>query len=216
LTPDTGLLNKDVFDEVLTGGPFGRDGQVRLGRSIPSIEVRRGSETLLHSIKKRQELWDNCYPWTEGLARLFDAAQEELLFQFDELGEDARRADRLMSQLSPFQRIAYQHLCVLKSGEVASRNLGDERWLALLGELDDARVDLDRELQGNARRILVALRKKGHSIVKWKDCYRSKTRVSLENGKLYTLKREVTHAIHNASKAAEYQLSKVWSLRNAK
>jgi hypothetical protein len=211
-----GLLGKDVFDEVRTGGPFGRDGQLRLGRSMPGMAFLMGRETILDAIKKRQELWDKCWPWTEGLARLFDAAQEELFFQSEELGEDGRRAELGILQLSSFQRIAYKHLHVLKSGELSSRNLGEARWLALLGALDEAKLDPDRELRGNARSVLRAVRQKGQPIERWEQCYHSKTRVTLEDGKVYTLKREVMHAIHNAAKAAEYQLRKVWSQKPAK
>jgi hypothetical protein len=208
-----GLLAKDVFDELLTGGPFGRDGQRRLGRRMP-FDV--GCETLLDAIKKRQELWDKCCPWTEGLARLFDAAQEELLFQYGELGDDGRRAESQILHLSSFQRIAYKHLHVLKSGELSSRNLGEARWLALLSELDEAELDPDCELQGKAKSVLIAVRRKGKPIEKWEQCYHSNVRVSLEDGKLYTLKREVMHAIHNAAKTAEYQLRKVWRQELAK
>ena len=87
------LLGKEVFDELLVGGPFGREGQLRLGRSMPGVAFLRGHETLLEGIKRRQELWDKCYPWTDGLAKLFDVAQEKLTFQAEALGEDGRRAD---------------------------------------------------------------------------------------------------------------------------
>jgi len=148
------LLGKEVFDELLVGGPFGREGQLRLGRSMPGVAFLRGHETLLEGIKRRQELWDKCYPWTDGLAKLFDVAQEELTFQAEALGEDGRRAESWILQLSSFQRIAYKHLYVLKSGEVATRNLGEVRWLSLLRELDVTKLEPDRELQGNAKKVL--------------------------------------------------------------
>jgi hypothetical protein len=64
----------------------------------------------MESIKHRQELWEQCYPWTEVLARLFDACQEELLFQHAALPQDARQAESKFIALSDFERISYKHL----------------------------------------------------------------------------------------------------------
>lgn len=199
----------------MTGGPFGRDGQLRLGHSMPSEAVLKGRQTLMENIKYRQELWDNCYPWTEGLAMLFDAVQEELLRQIRALGGDGRRAESRFLQLSAFQRIAHKHLCGLKSDKLPSRNLGEARWSALLEELDDSGLLLDKELRGRVRDVLMASRKKGKAIQSWKQCYHSQATVMLEDGKRYRLKREVTHAIHNAAKVAGYQLAKVWKSKSA-
>ncbi len=209
------LLGKNVFDEVLTGGPFGRDGQLRLGQAMAGQSFLKG-QTLMEGITERQQLWDKCFPWTDGLAMLFDATQEEVLFQHASLGEDGRRAESEYSKLTPFQRIAYKHLYDLKSGGGDSHNLGDAGWLALLKELDEAGTFLDEELTGNAREVLMTLRRKGKSIDSWTQCYDPLAVVSLEDGKLYRLKREVTHAIHNAARAARTQLEKVWSSKRAK
>jgi hypothetical protein len=209
------LLRQNSFDEVMTGGPFGRDGQLRLGHSMPSMAVLNGRQTVMENIKYRQELWDNCYPWTEGLAMLFDAVQEELLRQIRALGGDGRRAESRFLQLSAFHRIAYKHLCGLKSDKVPSRNLGEARWSALLEELDDSGLRLDKELRGRVRDVLAASRKKGKAIQTWKQCYHSQATVMLEDGKRYRLRREVTHAIHNAAKVAGYQLGKVWKSQSA-
>lgn len=210
------LLGQNSFDEVMTGGVFGRDGQLILGRSMPSEAVLTGRQTFLENIKHRQELWDDCYPWTEGLAMLFDAVQQELLRQIRALGGDGRRAESRFLQLSPFQRIAYKHLCGLKSDKVPSRNLGEVRWSLLLDELDDSGLLLDQELNGRPRSVLMALRKKGKAIETWRQCYHSQATATLENGKRYRLKREVTHAIHNAAKVAAYHLAKVWNSKSAK
>jgi hypothetical protein len=56
----------------------------------------------------------------------------------------------------------------------------------------------------------MALRQKGRKIATWEQCYDPKARVTLDDGKSYGLKREVTHAIHNAAKVAAYHLGKIW------
>ena len=148
---------------------------------------------------------------------LFDAAQEELFSQFDALGDDAQQAESLLLNLSAFRRIARVHLLESKPGEPAKRNVGEGRWLALLRELDESEVRPENELQGNARAVLMAVRKKGHAAQTWVECYQSHaTVVSADGQKRYQLKREVTHAIHNAAKAATYQLAKIWAAKPKK
>jgi hypothetical protein len=56
----------------------------------------------------------------------------------------------------------------------------------------------------------MAVRKKGQAASTWAECYPSKSSVILDSGKRYTLKREITHAIHNAARLAANQLAKVW------
>jgi hypothetical protein len=203
------LLDGDAFDQVLVGGPFGRDNQIRIGRA--SAGLFWGGKSLPERIKERQELWDKCCPWTEGLARLFDATQEELLFQFGELGDDGRRAEKSISRLTTFQRIAYMHMRFRSGTGKSKRNLGDDGWLTLLRALDEAQLRPSEELSGRPRDLLATAGKKGHAIDKWEPFYHSKTRVTLDDGKIYSIKREVMHAIHNACKSAEDQLKKVWS-----
>jgi hypothetical protein len=202
-----GFITQNVFDEVRPGGPFGRYNQIRLARAMP---FRTEGETLLDEISTREKFWDHCYPWTEGLAMLFDAAQQEVISQFAVLGDDARQAESLLIKLSAFEQIAYEHLMDMKPREPSTRNLGEARWLALLSELDESGIVLDDELQGKAREVLMAVRKRGQAANTWVECYQSKGSVMLESGKLCTLKREITHAIHNAAKVANYQLAKVW------
>jgi hypothetical protein len=60
----------------------------------------------LDEISTREKFWDHCYPWTEGLAMLFDAAQQEVVSQFNALGDDARQAESLLINLPAFRRIA--------------------------------------------------------------------------------------------------------------
>ena len=50
-----GLLRKNVFDQVLTGGPFGRDNQMHLGRPLLASQFGRGKETVLEAIKRRNK-----------------------------------------------------------------------------------------------------------------------------------------------------------------
>jgi hypothetical protein len=80
----------------------------------------------------------------------------------------------------------------------------------LLRELDARGISLDRDLQGQAREVLMALRKQGSKIATWEECYNSKAGVILGDGKRHGLRREVTHAIHNAAKSADYGLGKIW------
>jgi hypothetical protein len=185
----TMLLGKDVFDQVLTGGPFGRDAQLYFARTYPGLEVLFGQETLMDAIQRRQALWDSGYAWTEGLARMFDAAQEELLSQLAGLGEDGRRAEARFLQLSPLQKLAHKHVVSVRSGDVADPSKASNRWLAFLRDLDAAGISIDRELQGNAREVLMALRRKGSKIATWEECYDTKASVILDNGKRYRLLR---------------------------
>jgi hypothetical protein len=127
-----------------------------------------------------------------------------------------RQAESLPRKLSAFERIAYAHLMGMKSCEPSTRNLGEARSLALLRELDEGGILLDDELQGNAREVLMAVRKRGQAAGTWVECYQSKVSVMLESGKLRTLKREITHAIHNAAKVAACQLAKVWGSKTRK
>ena len=68
----------------------------------------------------------------------------------------------------------------------------------------------DATLEGVARETLMAARRKGLKPRTWQECYASRARVTLEDGKVRTLRREVTHSIHNVAKKVDYQLGKVW------
>jgi hypothetical protein len=210
------LIREDTFQEVLTGGPFGRDGQVRLGRLRPAAEFRLGEMTLVETIKMRQELWDTCYPWTEGLARLFDAGQEELFLQQNTLSHEGRTAEAEFLSLTEFEKIVHKHLVDMRRRKTNSRNVGRDAWLSLLRELDERELPLDVGLEGKARLVLEAVRKNGNQVDRWEQCYNSKLQTSLDDGNIYHLKRETTHAIHNAAKRASYQLSKIWKKPTAR
>lgn len=204
------LLRPEAFDQVLTGGPFGRDAQLHVARAFPGQAFLHGQETFPDAVRRRQALWDDGYPWTEGLAQMFDAAQEELFSQWEALGEDARRAEARFIRLSPLQKIAYKHLVSIRSGDVADQSAGSNRWLPLLRELDAEGISLDRELNGKSREVLMAMRRQGSKIATWEECYNPKIGATLENGRRYRLRREVTHLIQNAAKNAVYHLGKIW------
>jgi hypothetical protein len=204
------LLPPEVFDQVLTGGPFGRDAQLHVARVFPGQAALHGQETFPDAVRRRQALWDDGYPWTEGLAQMFDATQEELFSQLEALGGDARRAEARFIRLSSLQKIAHKHLVSIQSGDIADQTTGSNRWLSLLRELDAEGISLDHELQGKAREVLVTLRRKGSKIATWEECYNSKATVTLDDGKRYRLRREVTRLIHNAVKKAVYHLGKIW------
>jgi hypothetical protein len=205
------LVGEETFEHVLTGGPFGRDGQIYIGRQRPSFEFQIGEMTLIDTIKLRQDMWEECRPWTEGLATLFDVSQEELFLQSDALTQDGRRAEATFSSLSELEKIAYRYLAEI-GRQNSGRSLGDGLWKMLLCELDEKDVLLDLELKGKAKQVLNAVRKRGHQIHTWNQCYDFKLRASLEDGRIYSLRREVTHALHNAAKKAAYQLSKIWKI----
>ena len=194
-----------------TRGLFSREGQRVIGSTKPWPTVLLGQMTFLEHLEKRQALWDSCYPWTECLSRLFDAAQGEVLFQGQGLGQDGHRAELTLTELSPFQEISYNHLQNMRS-DTPSGKFRDELWIALLRELDQKRVPLD-ELDGKARKVRINLLKKGLSIGSWEECYNDKASAWLEDGERQSMKRAVTHSIQNAAKAAAHQKGKVWNMK---
>jgi len=103
-------------------------------------------------------------------------------------------------QLPHFHRIAHKYLVTSAVAEIAEDATPSDRWLPLLIELDQARITPEETLQGITRETLTASRRKGLKVTTWQECYASTGRVSLEDGKVRTLRREVTHAIHNAAK----------------
>lgn len=186
---------------------------MHLATERPALEFRIGEMSMLESIKMRQKLWEKCYPFTEGLSRLFDASQEELFCQNEGLQEAGRRAEAEFASLTTFQKIAHNHLIDIRQKGVSSRNLGRGAWLELLRELDYHKVPLENELHGRARQVLEEARRNSREIRLWEHCYDPNVRVSLDDGNMYSLRREVTHAIHNAAKKAHYHLGKVWKTK---
>jgi hypothetical protein len=209
LTKDiTGILPQSAFDFVSTGGPFGRDYQIFAASSYSSAAFFLQQETFQEGVDRRLANWDAAQPWVEGLAALFDATQDEVLTQFNALGADAKEAESQFVQLPQFHRIAHKYLVTSAPAEIAENATPIDRWLPLLIDLDQARITPEESLQGIARETLMAARRKGLKVTTWQECYASTGRVSLEDGKVRTLRREVTHAIHNAAKKAAYQLGR--------
>jgi hypothetical protein len=208
-----GLIREETFEHVLDGGPFGREGQLYLTRQNPSFDFWGHGVDLFEIVEKRQVLWEDCKPWTAGLAHLFDNTQEEVNFEWSLLGQDAKRVESAFTKLSAFEKIAYEHLIDMRRNSRISRNLGESDWLKVLETLDKGGIALDAEFTDIPKKILEAVRRRGHQITTWKECYQSKQHVTMDNGKTYSLRREVTHAVHNAAKKAAYQRAKVWKFK---
>ena len=189
-----------------------REGQVYLTRRHPGFSFWGPGVDLLQILKNRQLLWEKCNPWTTGLSQLFDSTQEELNFQYSLLAGDAKRAESAFIKLSAFEKIAHEYLVDMRRGRATSRNLGESDWLKVLDALDKCGITIDAELAGTPKQVLEAVRRRGHQIATWKECYQSQLRVIMDNGKMHSLRREVTHAVHNAAKKAAYQLAKIWNL----
>ena len=201
-----------VFDPIRRGGPFGPEGQVELAHCFP---LTLGGETLENAIQSRQQLWIQFRPWTDGLARLFDAVQEELLFQHDALGEDGKRAEAALVRLSPFEKIVHRYLLELRSANVKRSRLGDGQWLPLLRELDGNEIALNAHLPDKPLKVARSMRQKGIALNTWEEAYISKGRTLLEDDKIHSILRAVTHAIHNAAKNASIRLERVWAKEKA-
>ena len=206
-----GLIVEDTVRRVGNGGPFGREGQLELTRRIPGFAFWGPGITFPEIVKKRQLLWEECSPWTKGLSQLFDCAQAELEFQYSLLTEDAKRVESAFVKLSAFEKIAHEYLIDMRQSTATSRNLAESDWLKIMDALDKNGIAIETELTDSPRQILEAVRRRGHQITTWRECYQFRSRVSMDDGKSHSLRREVTHAIHNAAKRASYRLAKVWS-----
>lgn len=68
-------------------------------------------------------------------------------------------------------------------------DLGEVRWLALMSELDRDGVRLDAELSDRALQVLSSVCKKDAVVTTWEQAHLSKAKTSLDDAKLYTLKR---------------------------
>ena len=201
-----GKIRADVFDEVMVGGPFGQDAQLRLARRNSGLSV---GHTFPEAVERRRAKWDS-HLWTEGLARLYDAACGEVIRQLEVLGKDGIEAESELVRLSPLERIAYTHLYALKSKDGTSKEARQETWIKLLIELDTRGVRIDDALSKTARAVLLRARQKGNTIETWTDCYARTAAVIMEDGTARKLRREVTHSLHNAAKKAHDQMRKIW------
>ena len=117
-------------------------------------------------IAERQQFWDECQPWTECLARFYDALHEELSFKPQRLGPEARRAEAEMAGLSKLQRLVLKHL-IPSSSKQGRTSPGNDVSIALACAIDSSGIKLEEELRGNARETLTVLRRKGVVIDTW-------------------------------------------------
>jgi hypothetical protein len=209
-----GLIVEDTLRRVGDGGPFGREGQSGLTRRIPGFAFWGPGITFPEIVKKRQLIWEECIPWTKGLSQLFDCAQAELEFQYSLLAEDAKRVESAFVKLSTFEKIAHEYLINMRQSTASSRNLVESDWLKIMDALDKNGISVEAELTDSPRKVLVAVRLRGHQITTWRECYQFRSRLSMDDGKSHSLRRAVTHAIHNAAKRASYQLAKVWNVKS--
>jgi hypothetical protein len=204
-----GLVREETLHHVLVGGPFGRDGQLYLTRQNPGFHFWGPSVPFFQIVEKRQALWKKCFPWTKGLSQLFDSIQEELDYQYSLLATETKRVATERVKLSVFETVAYEHLHDMRRAAIG-RNLPQAEWLKLFEVLDKSRVDLEATLTDMPKRVLQAVRRKGKQISTWEGCFHIKGRVELQDGRTYSLRREVMHAVHNAAKKAEYKLGTVF------
>ncbi len=200
------LLHRDCFNEIVTGGPFGRDGQVWLAHTMAVPAMVRGA-SLPHLIERGQERWDRCSTWTEPLGWMFDAVQEELMAQRDALPAEGRHAEILFPHLPPFDQIVHKHFVSLRPARQGSVGLGKEGWLALTRDLDENGVKLDYMLTQTAQQVLASIRKKRIKIASWETAYLSPASTSLEDGKRRSIRRELTLFVHNEAKRVARLLS---------
>ncbi len=139
---------------------------------------------------------------------MFNVSQQEPFFRSGALPGDTRHAESISLPFTELESTAYRYIADVGRQRTA-RNLSRLVWKDLFRELDDKKISLDSELKGRAKEVLGAVRKKGRRIDTWSQCYDAKLRASLESGKTYALRREVTHFLHNAAKRAKYQLARV-------
>lgn len=204
-----GLLHESVFDNVAAGGPFGRDAQLEAARSVPGLAFLNGQEAMAAVIQRRQAVWDRCSTWTDSLAALFAVAQDELNRHFLALDQDSQRAEAAFLKLTPFRRIAWEHLKDNKREKGA--RLGRDKWIGLCRALDQRNIRPEEELTGKSREALIVARQKGSSVDTWEQCYLSKAMVTLQDGNSRRVSRQITHSIENAAKSAQDQLEKIRS-----
>ena len=140
---------------------------------------------------------------------MFNVSHQEPFFRPGALPGNARHAESISLSFTELESTAYRYIADVGRNKRTARNLSRLVWKDLFRELDDKKISLDSELKGRAKEVLGAVRKKGRQIDTWSQCYDAKLRASLESGKTYALRREVTHFLHNAAKRAKYQLARV-------
>jgi hypothetical protein len=174
------------------------------------VKTLVGEITLQEEFELRSALWDDCRPLTEGLTRLWDATQEELMQQFHMLPEESRRIERTFVNLTSFQEIVHKHLRTERRGANPRSRITLSSWSALARELDQNNIELEAELSPLGKKLLCSLRKKGKRINTWQEALNPKLRTVLDNGKMCVLPALVMKTLHNAEKTASYHIQKIW------
>jgi len=175
---------------------------------------------LLLRIEENPELWKGCSPWSEVLAGLFHAAQDELHFQAEELLNGEPRL--LHRHLTELERLVCQHLYQMRTdnGSTTTRKFDDSLWLALMADLDRAKVPLQSTLDPKAREALNAIRRRGENIRTWVEAYKCRSAVrlfprddSIARAQPFTLKRLATKTLMNIERRmkAEFKSATVHS-----
>jgi hypothetical protein len=204
----TRLIKEDTFTRILRGGPFGKEGQIFLARNRLTGDFLEGTTGLWDSIAIRQEFWEQCRPWTAGLATLFDTTQNELFAQMRALSDDVRKADFCYLSFSTIERIVHKHLISMRENAINSKNLGAEAWGRLFSELDENAVSLNRELTGRPKDVLRVLKNRHFEFSTWTQAFDSHALCTLENGRTYRLRRELQRFIQNIGSKLEYRFNK--------
>ena len=155
-----------------------------------------------------EHYFGGCQPAQDQLAASRADAARAAVGVFSSFGVESA-----FVKLSTFEKIAHEYLIDMRQHTASSRNLPESDWLKIMDALDKNGIEVEAELTDSPRQVLEAVRRRGHQITTWRECYQFRSRVSMDDGKNHSLRREVTHAIHNAAKRAAYQLAKVWSVK---
>ncbi|HSY67380.1 MAG TPA: hypothetical protein VK813_01970 [Edaphobacter sp.] len=191
------------------GGPFGRNAQKSLACSRPWFEVSAQSKAIAEMVAQQLSMWDACNFWTQGLVALFDCCRGELFRQRGLLASNSRPGEPTVDNLSPFELIVHQHLSKAKRNSVGGKKHGGDFWRALFRHLDSEGILPEKQLEGIAKKLLMKARQKGYKVDTWAESYECKVQAILDNEKSYVLKRELTHALHNADRKAKNHLKKL-------
>jgi len=123
------MVQLEALDATEVGGVFGRDQQFR------QLEQSPGTEISPEALDSQLQCWDAARPWSEGLATLFDATQEEVVNQFSSLGNDGRKAQKALLTLSMVEEIAQKYLSPVN--RIGNDQPDVHVWLRLTQELDN-------------------------------------------------------------------------------
>jgi hypothetical protein len=200
------LVDERSLQERTRGGPFGRHEQALLARRSLQFDGMQGGETLVEQIRSRHRLWDECFPWTHVLTRLFGVMQDELDFQYRELAREGQQPAPRLAGLPPLQRFVYEHLGNRPGKDISSAS-NEAFWRAFMKKLDRAHISLE-ELDPAAKKVRQRIQAKRIRLDTWEQCFEVKARASHDNGTLVSMRRAIKQTIHNAMKNAEAKLGR--------